>query len=328
MFNPNPAMPWFTPTGTIAADPRGVTANDIRETRNSGGVGAAPNLDTPQGADAYAQQWQAYVQQLQQALAASSGFERWKIEQELRNAEKGRDNAYKIAQLQAKTSRYGVDQQTRVALEQLKENARQFDATHGLEMQRFGLDVAEAYTKYASTPDMRWSAADFDSAVQRVGLGQGPAPISTHADRPVPKTWESFDALRSYRSNPPAGYGMGPGASVPNATTDSMRTTNPVGGAPADANGDGIPDPRHKAIRAVADALPPSAGTGTDGQDWAALRAIESLYMAGRPGSLERLGPARRKIAQAGMARLGYDPNLAEEEYQRGLPGQTSVRSY
>src|SRR5690349_14988813 len=52
-----------------------------------------------------ARRWDAYVQQIQQALQASAGFERVKLQKQYEDAEKGRENAYKIAQLSAETSR-------------------------------------------------------------------------------------------------------------------------------------------------------------------------------------------------------------------------------
>jgi hypothetical protein len=71
-------------------------------------------------------------------------------------------------------------------------------------------------------------------------------------------------------------------------------------------------------------ALPPSETPGADGQDWNAINAIVEMYKSGRPGVEARLGPARTKIALAGLARQGYDPALISEEYKRTLPGQKS----
>lgn len=285
----------------------------------------SPPTSAPASASADTAKWDQYLAQIQQALAASSGWERTKLEAQMQDAKKARDSAYKLAQLQASTSRYGVDQNTKVQMAQLEQNMRQFEASHGLEIKKFGLSQAEAYTKFASTPDMRWSAADFDNAVQRVGLGQGVAPISTNPNQPQAKTWADFAALSGFDQLPAVQAGQ---TGYQPAETSS-RSVMPVGGgagATTDMNGDGIPDPRIKATRAIVDALPPSGTPGNNDQDWAALNAIRNLYSAGKPGSLEALGPARRKIAQAGMARLGYDPNLVEEDYQRGLPGQQSVR--
>ena len=82
------------------------------------------------------------------------------------------------------------------------------------------------------------------------------------------------------------------------------------------------------AANAVMKALPPSEGMGNDDQDWAALNAIRSLYFGAKPGEVEKLGQERQKIARGGLARLGYNPRLVEEERARSLPGQGSVRQY
>jgi len=307
MFNPSaPAGSWFRPTGATSADPRGITAAD--QASSGGGGTSSP------------QEWDALVAEIQAALAASSGFARWQKEQELNDAKKGRQNAYKIAQLNAETSRYGVDANRETQLAQLKQQQAQFEKTHAL-------SLAEAYTKYASTPDMRWAAADFDSAVQRTGAGMGVAPISTNPNQPVAKTWADFAALTGFQGNPSVQASQ---TTAPAGSGDPTRSVQPGGGTGAgrttDANGDGVPDQRIKAVNAVVQAIPPSGEAGNTEQDWAALNAVRALYFAGKPGSVEALGASRRKTAQAGMARLGYDVTQVEEDYQRGLPGQTSVR--
>jgi len=258
--------------------------------------GTATATPTSPGAGATPSQWDAYIATIQAAINASSGWEKTKLEAQMEDARKGRENAYAIAQLQARTSRYGTDQQTKMQLAQLQQNQRQFEASHGLE-------IAKAYTQFASTPDMVWSLNDFKSAMGRVGQGFSPSPIAESAS-PKPKTYEDFAALTNYK----AGGGGG-------------------GGGTADPGGRSSRDARVSAANAVMKAIPPSDTPGNDGQDWAALRAIENLYMAGRPGEVERLGAPRRKIAQAGLARLGYDPALVESDRQRALPGQQSVRA-
>ncbi len=81
-------------------------------------------------------------------------------------------------------------------------------------------------------------------------------------------------------------------------------------------------------MRAVAEAIPPSSGTGNTDQDWAALDAYKAIYFAGRPGEVEGLGQERNKIGQAGLRRQGYNTALLEEDRIRSLPGQGSARSY
>ncbi len=296
--------------------------------------------------------WDQYVKTIQDALQASAGFERTKLQKQYEDAEKGRQNAYKIADLQAQTSRYGVDRQTETELARLRENQRQFDNNHNLEMQkfgldrerfgferekfgkefgleeqrfgldkdRFGLDYANAYTNFAQTSDNPWLLKDFEGAVGRVGLGQGVQPISTQANQPRAKTWEDFAAISGYATLPgvqagrtstaePAMAGSGPGAM---AQEQSIN------------NG---PDKQLKAMRAVAEAMPPSATPGMDDSDWAAINAYKSLYFAGRPGEIARLGKERNKIGMNGLRRAGYNPALLEEDYTRGLPGQGSARA-
>lgn len=250
-----------------------------------------------------------YIQSISAALNESAGaddaYRTKALEGQLKSAAAARENAMKIAQLQAKTSRYGVDVQAETEMKKLKENARQFDAQHGLE-------IAKAYTAFASTPDLMFARNDFMSAMGRVGQGLMPQASITRNPGPQAKTWEDFDALTQYRgqsaSTAAGGGGSGGG-----------------GSAQSSASGGGeAPDPRIKAATGIIQALPPSDGQGHDGQDWAAINSIRSLYSSGRPGVEARLGPARTKIAMAGLARAGYDPNLIHEEYVRALPGQKS----
>src|SRR5687768_2235728 len=55
-----------------------------------------------------ARRWDRYLAQTQEMLRQSAGMERWKVQQQLADAQKGRDNAYRIAELSAQTSRYGT----------------------------------------------------------------------------------------------------------------------------------------------------------------------------------------------------------------------------
>lgn len=260
-------------------------------------------------------------QALQQAAGAEDAYRTRALEAQMESAAAARENALKIAQLQAKTQRYGIDVQAETEMKRLKENARQFDASHGLE-------IARAYTAFASTPDMMWAKSDFEEAMGRVGQGLNPSPAMSRGTQPHAKTWEDFAAIAQYNGS------TVPGAQASSSSGgNSARTTeSQPAAATATATSTGTatpgatapPDPRIKAANAIVTALPPSASAGHDENDFAALESIRALYTAGLPGSLERLGPARRKIAQAGLARLGYDPNLAEDDYRRGLPHQAS----
>ena len=227
----------------------------------------------------------------QAAYTASAGHANKVLESQINDAKLNREQAWRLAKFQATT-------QTGLQNRQLQQQAEQFKASHGLEM-------ARAAASFESSPDMQWSRDDFKSALGRVSQGYSPAPISESAS-PKPKSWEDFQALTN----------------VGGASKSSGNATADPGGRTGSTT-----DPRMTAASAVMKAIPPSESPGNDGQDWMALRAIENLYMAGRPGEVERLGAPRRKIAQAGLARLGYDPALVEQDRMRALPGQSSVRA-
>jgi hypothetical protein len=332
-----------TPEGRHAAASAG--ANTLSNTgprwvNTASGPVILPNDFSEEDAQKWAESYDAAIATNQQALQQTAGLERRQIEAKIEDLKAGRENAMKIAQLQAETTRYGYDQSRQSEIDRLKENQRQFDQTHaldlqkfgldtqrfGLEQQRFGLDTARAYTDYAKTPDMRWSANDFDQAIGRVGLGLQPQTIASRyaaGDRPQPKTWEDFSVLANYGPN-----GSGTGIMAPGGTADAPA------GAPADTSQGGsaggatgsTTDPRVTAANAVMKAIPPSPGVGHDDNNWAALNAIEKLYFSGDTpaGAVQQLGPARQKIALAGLARKGYDPQLAQEDYNRRQIGQGS----
>jgi hypothetical protein len=254
-------------------------------------------------------------QQLQEAAGSDDEYRNRALQAQMKSAQEARANAMKIAQLQASTSRYGIDAQSATAMRALKENARQFDAQHGL-------DIAKAYTAFASTPDLMFARNDFMSAMGRVGQGLTPQPAITQSPGPQAKTWQDFSALAQYNGSQVPGAesgGGGGGAAQPSAAP---------GGSGLAANGTEQakppPDPRLQAAGAIMKALPPSETPGADGQDWNAINAIVEMYKSGKPGVEARLGPARTKIAMAGLARQGYDPALISEEYNRSLPGQLS----
>lgn len=310
----------------LAPDPRNNTTSGVPWSPSYTGpryttrtVGQAPP-QTQQGqmSDDDTRKWDQLVAEIKQALAVSSGWDREKKQLELEDAEKGRQNAYRIAELNDRTARYGIDERSRLELAQLKQNQKQFDATHGLELQKFGLNVADSFTKWSQTPDMIWAHKDFTGALGKT-LGQyGVSPTSGPMDGPRAKTWEDFAALSGYQDMPAVQAGQSSGG-----------VTRPVeaGGAGAGAGAGGGTDQRIKAMRAVADAMPPSDTDGADPQDWQALRAIESLYFARKPGSVESLGAPRRKTAQAGLARLGHDPATVESDYTRAGVGQGRARA-
>lgn len=267
--------------------------------------------------------YDAYINQigasLQEASGADNAYREKALSAQMESAKEARANAMEIAQLQASTSRYGVDVASADRMKALKENARQFDATHGLE-------IAKAYTAFSSTPDMMFARNDFVNAMNRVGQGGGmPQPVITQSPGPQAKTWQDFSALASYNGSQVPGGGGG-AAAQPSASGgggSAQPAAAPGGGAGAQSSAQ-PPDPRLKAANAIVQAIPPSQSAGNDDNDWAAINAIRSLYAAALPGTFERLGAQRTKIAQAGMARAGFDPVLVHEEYLRSLPGQMS----
>src|SRR5215216_97226 len=99
------------------------------------------------GPGQYGDYIQGIMSDLNEASGSDDEYRTKALEQQMQSAQAARENAMKIAQLQASTSRYGIDVQSATELKKLKENARQFDAQHGLE-------IAKAYTAFASTPDM------------------------------------------------------------------------------------------------------------------------------------------------------------------------------
>lgn len=243
--------------------------------------------------------WDQYIAQLQQALQASSGFQRWQIERQMEDARKGRDLQWKIAKLQSS----GAD--ARLVM-QLKEQARQFDLNHGLEMQKLGLSRAQTATEYLSTPDRFFQAGDFLNMSARYLTGQpGAAPYGSTGS-PTPKTEADF-AILEQGGNPYAGRG------------DATQAV---------AGGGSGGDQRLKALQTVMKAVPPSEGMGLDANDHAVLQAARALYSTNlRPGTLESMRPGQRAIFQSAGKRLGYDVNDYMAGYEASRPNQQNVRA-
>jgi hypothetical protein len=320
-----------------------------------------PNLDTLQGAQQYASEWDDYTSQIGAALQASSGLEREKLAAQMKDAQAGRANAYKIAQLQADTSRYGIDMQRKTALDQLKENARQFDASHALEKQKFSLTYAQAATDYLSTPDRFAQGIDFQRMAGRVLSNQGgPEPYGTGVTF-QPKTEADFAALANYGQDGSTAAGVGAGWSpprtdappaapalvttpaggtaTPTAPTDPRLTIQPVreggpGGAaptgPAPTGNEQAPqvDPRVKVLKGIIDAMPPSTTPGHDNNDLAVMGAAQALYSTNlRPGTLESMRPDQKAIYSSFVKRSGRSWNDYQADYDAYKPGQRSVRA-
>jgi hypothetical protein len=315
-----------------------------------------PDLDTPQGAAAYASQYDQYVQDVGAALQASSGLEREKLAAQLKDAEAGRANAYKIAKLQADVSRYGIDMQRKTALDQLKENARQFDASHALEMERFsfekdswakefGLSYADKATEYLSTPDRYFQGADFRSMADRALTGaygggetsQGPLPYGAQG-QPTPKTEADFAVLASYGqpgSNASAGWYPGAGAapaspppSGPSSPQMGGQTSVPAGGSSdlvqSALDGPSAWTPGNGAATEPQFTTQPVNGDGTarPAPDPRA-KVLKTMIDAMPPSATAGYDANDLAVMQA--ARAIYSTNLQPGALQRMRPGQRSI---
>lgn len=324
---------WFTGTGgtSQASQEQSYTQNgypnytqnqqtQAQQAQAQGSTGSSGGEDPYQTIAKY----QEYIKSIEKALEASSGWEREKYQMQRDDAQKALDNAYKIAKLQGDNQRYGYDSQRETALDQLKENQRQYDSTHALDLKKYGLQVADTYAKYASTPDQTWLLKDFTSALSNVGQDLTPTSSATEPEAHA-KTWQDFAALSGYSDNPVVNSGQTQATGGSGGTTYSTQGTS--GGTDTSGGQTTTTDARNTAINAVTKAIPASDSTGHNDQDYAALNAIKSLYFAAKPGSVERLGSARRKIAEAGLKRLGYDSDTVSQDYTRAGVGQQSVRA-
>lgn len=328
MFNPNaPATgSWFTPSAAPSqselgqpGDPRLSASSGSRPRFYStqGGPVTLPGDWSDEDAQAWVKSYDQYIGTLTQAWQQSSGLQRKQIESQIADAKKGRDVQMKIAQLQAKTSRYGTDQQTETELARLKENARQFDATHGLEMQKLGLTRAQTATDYLSTPDRYVQAADFLNLSGRVLAGQeGSAPGS--GATPQAKTMADFDALTA---------GGNPGRQVDPVAAAAGYTNG--GAGPTAATGTGA-DARVKALRGIIDAAPPSDEPGLDNNAYHVLNAAKAIYsmnLTPQQQASLRSDDQSLKVFNSAGSRLGENPDAWWQRQQATLPGQRSVRA-
>lgn len=255
-------------------------------------------IETPYGPmpiEQWLKRQDAYIATITEAYAASAGFEREKLASQIKDARLARNNAMEIAKLQAKTSRYGTDQQTAVQLAQLEQNQRQFEANHGLELARFGLDYAKAETDYLSTPDRFAQGMDFRQAAGRALQGLAPQPYGTDTAF-TPKTADDFAVL--------------------------------AGGAPGGATGGAASsDPRVKALTTLFKELPPSASPGMDDNDFAVMQAAQALMSTNlQPGTLQKFRPDQRAILGSFVKRSGRSVNDFISDYNRYAPGQGSTR--
>lgn len=304
IFRPPPAVPGSSTVVRPSTAASTTPQRNFRVGITQQGPIYLPSELTDDEARQAVEAYDKYIATLTRAWEESSGLQRRQIESQIEDAKKGRENAMEIAQLQAQTTRYGTDVQASTRMAELRQNQAQFDQTHGL-------DVAKAYTEYASTPDRYFQLGDFTDALSRTGAGMGPRRYGA-TGTPQAKSWEDFAALQGF--NTPA--------------VQAGRSQSGGGGPQASGagSGGGGSDPRISAASAIMKAIPPSEGDGYDQSDWSALNAIQSVYQARKPGSFERLRPGQQKMFASGLSRMGYYAPDAIEDMRRAAPGQKSVR--
>lgn len=270
------------------------------------------------------EQWREYIATQKAALAASSGFARVQLQAQIDDAQKALDNAYKIAQLQGDNQRYGYDQQRQTAIDQLKENARQYDRTHELDVKKQDLSEAQYISDQRSKNNRLFQTMDLEQALTSIRSGNR-ATTSTNV--------AAVDGLSTdYTGNPYLSNSGGSSSSGGTTYSASGTSSNTAGSATTSATSSSGQDPRTKAARAVMDALPPSATTGLDSSAVAALNAVYHLYNAPlRQGTLESLSPTQQATLQSGSERIkqytgkSYDDLMSE--YANQAPRSAGVRA-
>lgn len=308
-----PASPWFQQgvpaapaPAPAAAAPAGTAPKTPRYRFTAqGGVFQVPEGVSDEDANEMLRRWDEHVATLEKAANEGTEFDRAARLRQLEDVKEGRDNAYKIAQLSNSTSRYGTDVQAKQQMADLKERQRQYDLTHGLDLERIGLDRAKTATDYLSTPDRYVQAGDFLDLSGQVMAGGGGA--SYQGGRAQPKTMQDFAVLQS---------GGNPGRQI---------------GQPGAGGAGGGTDPRVKAATDLMKQYGPSDGYGHDQNSYAVLDAAKQIFALPSltPGQQKsiRSSPQYQQMLSSAGGRLGE--NVAEWQYQnkRSLPGQGSVRA-
>lgn len=307
MFNPNAPYTGYTNTYASGAqselgqsgDTRGVSGGQYPDVSPS----LAPILANKGVSDEEIRYWYDALQKNATALQQASGWDKIKFQAQRDDLQKGLDNARALQQMQSETQRYGIDQTRQGQIAQLEENRRQFNANHGLA-------VADAYTRFASTPDDLFQLQDEKANIGAASSGGYQSSLQQQG-QPHAKTWGDFAALSGFDT--PA---------VQANQSAGGQATNAANGTSASGGGAGGGDKRVSAANAVMRALPPSGGQGHDQQDWAALNAIQNLYFGAKPGQVERLDPVQQREAQSGLRRLGWNAEQVDAQRRRSLPGQ------
>lgn len=309
MTSPTPG--WFNPSsgGTFAGGRPRVTPG--------GNIIALPDDTSEQDTQDIIAAYDRAIDKNTEAWAAATGLERRQIEAKIEDMQKGREVQMQIARLQAQTSKYGVDAQSKIALDRLKEEARQYDQTHALDLMRFGLDVqklgvqrAQTATDYLSTADRYVQASDFLNLSGQV-LANQPGSNAGSGAVPQAKTMADYAALEG-------GARVAPGRQVDASAGAGLGSSS---GA----------DARVKALRAVIDASPPSPDQGLDPNAYHVLNAARAIYsMDLNPMQQAQIRGNKQYgqiLASAGR-RLGYNPADWDERQAKNLPGQQPVGAY
>jgi hypothetical protein len=298
------------------------------------------------------QQWDQYIETLTQAMAASSGFERTKLNAQVNDAKKARQNALQIAQLNAETQRYGYDQSRQNIIDQLKENARQFDQNHDLEFQKLGLSreqLAEGARQFNVTSGNQASqfgqtfgegqrqfnvtsgeqARQFNASneLARANLGLNYAKTATDYLSTPDRHFQAADftnmAGRALQGLGPQPYGAN-GAPTPKTTDDFAVLagyTMPGEGA---ASGRGADAGRAEQVYAGGSSSF-NEGGGSGGQSGTdpRLKAVRAVFDAIPPSNEYGLNDNDYSALMA--AKHIYTTNLGPGTLQRMTPGQLAM---
>lgn len=279
-------------------------------------AGAAPSGELSAYDAEYFRRMDAYLAEVTLGEQQAAGWEREKFRLQREDAERALVNARELAQLSAKTSRYGVDVASRDRQRELEQNMRQFEMNHGLELKKFGLDEkrvglqhAQTATDYMASPD-RWAqGANYLALSSRVLAGQGGAGTYGTAVAPRSNTESDFAVLAS--------------GGNPNATRGSAATAATSGGGAGS-------DARVKAITDLLKASPPSQTLGLDENDFAVLnasRAIMNLNLTPQQQASIDSNPEYRAILGSNLRNLGQNPDSWFKRQQQSGIGYGSARS-
>ena len=297
---------------------------------------AAPSLSSPDQVDAANAGYQRWLdsplgQAQDKAAESAASYARHQADADMANKKRALDIQVATLKQQGRNAEAQIALQKgeqQISRDRLAQELKIHQDQFGLQQQQFGLDRAQAYTAFASTPDKRFMASDFADAMDRLGQGLGVRPYGTTGGNPTPKTWDDFSALSAY---------PGAAASGSQSGGSSMLGSGQLG-ASGDGSGQAVPegggtsgsttDPRITASTAVMKAIPPSDSDGHDISDQAALAAIQNIYKAGRPGTLQRMLPGQQQQFSAGLSRLGYNAPDALAQMSRNGIGQGSATAY